>query len=276
MSRLWRDRLYLAITPNRIALVRMHGRLRPQVAAKSIVPVQRTPGGWEPALTALTQVMMADQQWQNTDIRVVLSNDFVRYQLIPWSDAVANAEEREAYVRQSFAQVYGDSMTQWAYTVSQTGHRAAWLASAVERALLAQLETVAEGTRSKLVSVMPHLMPTFNLARHKLKHKDLWFVQVEKYKLLLMLILDGHWQIISSRHIQKEQWQLELPLLLEREWRLKGTGQKVPRRVIISAPEAHQAALYGASKWVFHWLRPTPQYGFSGRADAPYAMALGR
>ncbi|MHB1233761.1 MAG: hypothetical protein ACYCZQ_14440 [Burkholderiales bacterium] len=275
MSRLWCDRLYLAIAPDRIVLVRTHGRLRPRVVAKAIVPVAHAASGWEPAIAALAP-LLADRQWQGTEVRAVLSNDFVRYQLIPWSDAVANAEEREAYVRQSFAQVYGDDTAQWAYAVSQAGQGTAWLASAVERALLARLETAVESARSKLVSAVPHLMPTFNRARRALKHKDMWFVQAEKHRLLLMLILDGRWRIVSSRQIQEEQWQAQLPLLLEREWCLKGTGQTVPRTVVISAPEAHQAALDGASKWVFHWLRLASRHGFSGRAGAPYAMALGR
>ena len=274
MLRLWRDRLFAAIEPDRLVLVRIHGRLRPQVVAKSIVPVLRTAGGWKPAVETLAKVLLADRQWQETEVQAVLSNDFVRYQRIPWSAEITNAEEREAYVRQSFAQVYGDGIAEWTYAVSGTGRGAAWLAGAVDRSLLAQLDAAVAPARSKLVSVMPHLMPAFNSARRRIKERDLWFVQLEKDQLLLMLILGGRWQAISRRHIQDQQWQTELPLLLDREWRLKGSGQ-APRSVVISAPEAHQAALDGAGKWVFHWLRPALRYGFSGQADAPYATALG-
>ena len=274
MLRLWRDRLFAAIAPDRIVLVRTHGRLRPQVVAKSIVPVLRAECGWKPALETLAKVLLVDRQWQDTEVKAVLSNGFVRYQLIPWSDEIANAEEREAYVRQSFAQVYGDAIAEWTYSVSETGRGAAWLAGAMDRPLLAQLEAAVGQAQSKLVSVMPHLMPAFNSARRTIKERDLWFVQMEKEHLLLTLILGGRWQTISSRHIQDQQWQTELPLLLDREWRLKGVGQ-APRTVVISAPEVHQAALDGAGKWVFHWLRPALRYGFSGHADAPYATALG-
>ena len=107
-----------------------------------------------------------------------------------------------------------------------------------------------------------------------MKARDLWFVQVEKQQLLLALILHGRWHTISRRHVTDEDWQVQLPLLLEREWRVKGLEQ-VPRTVVISAPEAQQSAIDGVGKWAFHWLRPTLPYGFSGRTDAVYAMALG-
>ena len=140
--------------------------------------------------------------------------------------------------------------------------------------MLTQLEETVAQAGAKLVSVAPHLMTAFNNARQAIKSKAYWFVLVEKDRLLLALMNGGHWHSVSSRQIVGEQWQQELPLLLEREWRINGLGQ-VPREVVISAPEAHQAALNGDGKWVFRWLRSGLRYGLEGRADALYAMALG-
>ena len=223
MSRLWRDHLSLAIAPDRIVLVRARGGLRPQAVAKTIVPVPQTnaEGGWKPALQTLSQVLSADRQWHDAQVSAVLSNDFARYQLIPWSDEISSTEERDAYVRQSFAQVYGDGVADWVYVVSAAARGAPWFAAAVERALVvAQLEQAVGQAQSTLVSLMPHVMPAFNSARRVLKTRNLWFVQVEKQQLLLALILDGRWQTISRRHVSDAHWQTELPLLLEREWRL--------------------------------------------------------
>lgn len=274
MLRLWRDRLSLAIAPDRIVLVRSSGGLRPQLIAKVIVPVPGAQAGWKPALDTLEKTLKSDRQWQNANASVVLSNSFVRYQLVPWSDEINGPEERTAYVRQSFTQVYGEAAAEWLYTVSDVARGAAWLACAMDQDLMTQLEVAVTQADLKLVSVAPHIMPAFNSARRALKNKDCWFVQVEKDKLLLALITGGHWQTISSRQIAGEHWQQELPLLLDREWRLKGMRQ-VSRVVVISAPEANQAALDGAGKWVFHWLRPALRYGLAVRADAPYAMAVG-
>ena len=273
MLRLWRDQLSLAIAPDRIVLVRGSSGLRPKLIAKKIVPVTTADGGWKEALATLAHTLK-DAQWHDADLRVVLANSFVRYQLVPWSDEVNNASERAAYVRQSFAQVYGDAAAEWIYVVSDVPRGAAWVACAVSRDLMLQLESVVAQAGSDLVSVMPHVMTAFNGARSVLQKMDCWFVQVEKDKLLMALITGGHWQTLSSRQITGERWQQELPLLIDREWRINGV-QLVSREVVISAPEASQAAMNGAGKWVFHWLRPKLRYGLTGRADAPYAMALG-
>lgn len=276
MSRLWRDQVHIALAPDRLVLARVSGRLAPKVLAKTIVPVvvDHPEAGWKPALETLAKVLLADRQWQDAETSIVLSNYFVRYQLIAWSDEIETDEEREAYVRASFSQVYGEGSADWAYSVSETGRGASWLAAAIDRPLLAKLEESTGNSRSKLVSVMPHLMPAFNAARREIKRHDAWFVQVENKKLLLGLILGGHWQSIGSRQVSDEAWQQELPVLLDREWRLKGMGNS-PRAVYVSAPEAKQAALDGEGKWVFHWLRPKLKYGFAGRADVAYAMAVG-
>lgn len=273
MLRLWRDQLSLAIAPDRIVLVRGSSGLRPKLIAKEIVSVTAAEGGWKGVLATLTQTLK-NVQWHDADVRVVLSNSFVRYQLVPWSDEVNSASERAAYVRQSFAQVYGDAAAEWIYVVSDVSRGAAWVACAMSRDLMLQLESVVTQAGSDLVSVTPHVMTAFNGARSAMQKMDCWFVQVEKDKLLMALITGGHWRTLSSRQITGERWQEELPMLLDREWRINGIHQ-VSREVVISAPEASQGAMNGAGKWVFHWLRPNFRYGLTGRADAPYAMALG-
>lgn len=274
MLRLWRDQLSLAIAPDRVILVRSSGGLRPKLIAKVIVPVAATETGWAPALEMLAKTLRSDAQWQNAAVSAVVANSFVRYQLVPWSDEISGPEERAAYVRQSFTQIYGEAVAEWDYVVSEAARGASWFVCAIDRDLMAQLETAVAQTGSKLISVAPHLMPAFNNARRTIKNKDCWFVQVEKDRLLLGLILGGRWQMLSSRQIAGEHWQRELPLLLDREWRLNGM-REVSRVVVISAPEANQGVLDGAGKWVFHWLRPNLRYGLAVRAHAPYAMAVG-
>lgn len=273
MLRLWRDQVSLALAADRIILVRASGGWLPKVITKEVVPVTATEGGWKGALETLAKTLK-QEQWQNAATQVVLSNSFVRYQLVPWSDEVNGAAERAAYVRQSFVQVYGEAAADWTYVVSEVARGAAWFACAVNRDLLAQLESMLMQAGSSLESVTPHVMTAFNSTRKEFKHLDCWFVQIESDRLLMALMTGGHWQTLSSRQIQGEVWQQALPVWLDREWRLNGVSP-VSRKVVICAPESHQAALDGAGKWVFHWLRPTLRYGISARTDAAYAMALG-
>lgn len=276
MSRLWPDRVSLAITPARIVLVRTHGLLRPKVVAKSsvAVPGAGIENGWQPALDTLAKIMRTDAQWQAAAVNVVVSNHFVRYQIIPWSAVITSAAVRAAYVRESFAQVYGDSTATWAYSVSTTRHGAAWFASAIDQPLLTQLEDAVGQGQSKLRSVVPYLMPAFNRARRMFKEKNMWFVQLEPNKLLLMLVIDGRWQAVSSHQLSAGQWQTQLPLLLEREWHLHGSGS-LPRKVVISAPDTQPVTLDDTGPWVFDWLQPVPHPGLSASTDSQYAMALG-
>ncbi|MES2365207.1 MAG: hypothetical protein V4563_04880 [Pseudomonadota bacterium] len=275
MSPLWRDRLTLAIAPQRIVLVRTHGWLRPQVVAKSIVdvPAAHPVGGWQAALDTLAHTLQTDAQWQGLAVNAVLSNHFVRYQLIPWSAQISNADERAAYVRASFAQVYGDTAAQWAYSVSNTRRGAAWFAGAVDQPLLTQLEDVLGQSQSPLRSAAPYLMPAYNQARRAIKEKDLWFVQVEPQKLLLLLILDGHWHAVGTHPVDAD-WPAQLPLLLEREWHLYGTGT-MPRKLVITAPDTPPATLDEAGQWQVQRLPLRPHPGLDTDSAAPYAMALG-
>ncbi len=276
MSRLWPDRVAVAITPARIVLVRTHGLLRPKVVAKSSLAVSGTDtaNSWQPALDTLAKLMHSDAQWQAATVNVVVSNHFVRYQLIPWSAVVSSAAMRTAYVRESFAQVYGDSAATWTYSVNPTRHGAAWFASAIDQTLLTQLEDAVGQGQSKLRSVVPYLMPAFNRARRMLKDKNLWFVQQEPGKLLLMLVIDGRWQAVSSHQVDAAHWQTQLPLLLEREWHLHGSGS-LPRRVVMAAAEIPPLPLDDTGTWLFDWLPPVAHAGLNASSDSHYAMALG-
>jgi hypothetical protein len=276
VSRLWPDRLFLFIAPERIVLVRSHGRLRPQVVAKHIVPVTAAASAspWQSALDTLTQLLQSDPQWQSLEVHAVLSNHFVRYQLIPWSALSAGADVRAAYVRESFVQIYGDVAAGWVYSVSPPRQGEAAFASAIDSALLAQLEQAVGHTQSRLHSVAPHLMPTFNHARRTLTQQDVWFVQVDAASLLLLCISAGHWQAVSSHQVDAAQWPAQLPMLLEREWHLYGTGA-LPRKVVIAAADMQPVVIDDHGTWCFDWLPPVLRHGLSTDADLPYAVALG-
>jgi hypothetical protein len=274
--RLWRDRLSLFIAPDRIVMVRSRGMLRPKVVAKNIitVPGMASEMNWQAAIETLANIMQSDLDWQSSIVDVVLSNHFVRYQLIPWSAEISSADERAAYVHESFAQVYGDAMAHWVFSVSTTASGAAWFAGAMDRALLAQLESMVDQAKSQLRSVRPHLMSAFNLARRSIQGKNLWFVQIEKNKLLLGLINNGRWQSVSSHQLSDVQWQSQLLILLEREWRLNGVGN-MPCLVVVSAPEMQPIVLGKMGKLEVVWL-PTPVFReFAASEGASYAMAMG-
>ena len=150
---------------------------------------------------------------------------------------ITSAAVRAAYVRASFAQVYGDSTATWAYSVSTTRHGAAWFASAIDQPLLTQLEDAVGQGQSKLRSVVPYLMPAFNRARRMLKDKDVWFVQVEPHRLLLMLVIDGRWHAVSSHQLSARAMADATAPAAGTRVALARQGT-MPRKVVISAPDS--------------------------------------
>lgn len=277
MSLLSPERLAIGLAPERVAILRLHGWRR-QLVARAVynVPAVHAVGmqAWEPALNVLRQALLTEARWHKADAQVTLANTFVRYQLLPASDAISSAEEEAAYVQASFAQIHGDAAADWVYAVAEGKRGGPWFASAIDRALVARLEQTLQEAQCRLSALVPHLAATFNDLRPAIKSRDLWFVQAEPRKLMLGLIVDGRWQALQSRLTAEETWLAELPLLLDRERRVQALAAP-PRRVLIVASDTAPRVLNGAGKWEFEWLRAKWRAGYSAPADAPYALALG-
>jgi hypothetical protein len=273
VSRLWRDQLRLALSPERVVAVRISGGLRPRLLAKQIISCKAGTPNWHGVVESISEALLTRAEWQDAQARVVLSNHFVRYQLLPWSDEISSDEELLAYARQSFGQVHGEAAKSWAVTVDVPHRGEPTLASAMDRALSEELDEAFAASKTTLVSVQPYLASIYNKQRGSFADESAWFVMVENGKLLLSLITDEHWRSIAVRNVSMDGWQEELPLMLDREWRLKGIAEG-PRLVYLYGPEVRNAPLLNSGKWRFEWLRPKLTFGLSPQTDAPYVMAL--
>jgi hypothetical protein len=180
---------------------------------------------WHGAVSALDRLGIG----QRCRVTVVLSNHFVRYALIPWSDALASEAEEEAYVRHHFARIHGDRAKAWAVRASDGGSGAPRLASAIENALLDALRACfpARG-KAKLVSVQPALMELFNRARGSIPRSGAWLVLAEPDRACIALHAGRHWRAVQSA---KDAWLT----LLER-MRLTVEGE-VPQLVLLHGPD---------------------------------------
>lgn len=273
MSLSWRDHLRIALSPERVAAVRLTRGLRPRVAAKEILPCAGGTPPWQGALETLSQGLLGRPAWQGATAAVVLSNHFVRYQLLPWSDEISSGEELAAYARQCFGQVHGEAAKEWAIRVDEPRRGRPTLACAVDQELLEGLDASLAAAGSRLVSVRPGLAAAFNAVHAAFTAASAWFVMVENGKLLLSLARDGAWQVVTARKAASDAWTAELPVLLEREWRLKGIAE-VPDRVYVYATDGRKPTLPAGGPWRFEWLRPPLRFGLSADADAPYVMAI--
>jgi hypothetical protein len=147
----------------------------------------------------------------NARLTVVLSNHFVRYALLPWSDALGTEEEWCAYAEHAFLQTYGSVAAEWHLHTSPAGRDAPRIACAVDRALFDSLRAVPG-----VVSIQPYLMAAFNARRRVFGKGPGWFVLQETGRVALGLIAGGEWKSIRVRQIRDDPWEA-LPGLLDRE-----------------------------------------------------------
>jgi hypothetical protein len=181
VSRLWRERVRVGLCPDRLVL------------AGSTRPVEE--------LEALCARFKAT---------VVLSSHYVRYAVLPWSEALRTQEEWAAFAQHAFASTYGNLAAAWQVRVCDTGRRRARIASAVDAALVEKLRALGA------VSVQPWLMAAFNARRRMFNGQAAWFVLQEHGRLTASLIAQGEWKLIRNRQANGN-WREELPGILDRE-----------------------------------------------------------
>jgi hypothetical protein len=272
---LWRDQLGVVLYPERLVLARVGGGWRRSLKRKDIIAVEPAASGapaWQAAVAALAGQVAAGAA-DGADASVVLSSALVRYTLVPQSDALANADEEEAFARHCFARVYGSQADEWAIRLSDASPRKARLACAVEKSLVEALEKAMAPLGKRYCSLQPHLMASFNRWRARLGERAGWFVVAEPGLLCLALLREGEWQSVRTVKVGAE-WPRELPSALTREECLLETPAECDE-VLLFAPDGPDPVVMEPGKWRISRLLPTLLPGMAPGADASFALALG-
>jgi hypothetical protein len=202
VSRLWPERLRIALSPAEIA-----------VGDRTI---DCDPGfgnePWQGAVAALRSFEIK----RPCKCTVVLSNHFVRYAVVPWSDALGTAAEEDAYIRHHFAKIHGERAKSWVLRAS-AGGGADRLASAIDAALLEEIRaSFPKGGKARLVSVQPQLMAAINQWRKAIPPGGAWLVLADSDRACVALHSGGGWRSVQ---VGKGGW---LGLLERERFRLNG------------------------------------------------------
>lgn len=276
MSRWWSDELRVALCPDRVALLRVRRRpWRRTVVAKALVScaAPANEADWAPAVGAL-ETALADPAWRGAAATVVVSNHFVHYLLVPWSDEIADPAEELVLAQASFSRTFGEDAARWEIRVNPGPAGAPRVASAVPRGLLDGLTELSRRLPLRVRAIEPFLMTAFNGSLHRLKGRRFWFLAVEPGKACIAQIHGGRWESVHGRRIGKH-WQSQLPLLLDREEQVARLDGADPiRDVFCYAPEFADAPLPSSEARPVHALAPPVCAGFSPGEDARFAMAL--
>ena len=206
MSRLFPEPLLICLAPE-------------QVSADGKVMACDPAFGSEPWQGALAALAALDKKRRAT---VILSNHFVRYAIVPWSEGLDTAAEEEAYVRHHFARIHGERAKAWALRWSDNGDTR--LASAIDQALLDALKQALP----RLASVQPHLMAAINRCRKSIPKNGAWLALVEGERACIALHAGGRWRSVQNA---RGAW-LDL---LERE-RHRAEGE-VPQLALVAGAD---------------------------------------
>lgn len=209
MSPLWRDEIGVFIGPAKVVLARMRRGLRPKCVAEQGVSVDvANSGDWQPAITALGQ-QLANELWQNANVRIVVSDHWARYAMLPWSPELVRPAERMAHARMILDSTYGDVADSWTISLSDNPPRTASIVSAIPTQLLDQLHTALASHKLNIVSLQPHLIVAYNGWRDKLPDSAAWFASIDDGSLAALHITDGRCDRVRSVRIS-DDWGAEM------------------------------------------------------------------
>ena len=271
MLRSLRNEARIALCPDRVSMTLIGGRWRPRVIARHAVACSGDGADWRPCVEALERGL-AQAAWKNADATVILSNHFVRYALVPWSEHLASDEEKRIWVRHHFAELYGEAAAGSEYRWSEDRPDAPCVATVIEADLLAAIRGAFAPTALALKSIQPYLMAVFNRWRPRLRNDAAWLLVPETGRVCLASVAQGRWRKLTAKALGAD-WRTDLRVVLERELLL--ADEAAPPAIILAYAPAEPA--FDIPDWTgvpLTTLAPRPLEGYSPPADGEYAMAL--
>lgn len=167
------------------------------------------------ALEQLGQ-QLAQAEWQAAaGLRLVLSNHWLRFAVVPWSEQLASPAERQALAQGLIEELYAEKASRFVIRISECGYGRPGLAAALPQAELQQLQALAQQHGLALQSLRPLLMEAFAQQPHNLRGNDGALACLEPGKLTLLLQQNGCWQQVLSRSLALQQPGALAPLLTQ-------------------------------------------------------------
>jgi hypothetical protein len=201
----WRNRLLIALAPDGVAVIRVKRGWQPQVAADVVRECATSPEEagkpaplWAAALAELDGLLeeMAPPAGM---ARVVLSNQFVRYGQVPWTENVYAEGDRQALASGCFRAVFGEAADGWRIAVEPTHYGCGSLAAGVDAPLVDGLRVVLGRRRQQLASLQPHLTAAFGHWHKRLESADGGFAVVEPGCVTALFRRAGRWGDVANR-----------------------------------------------------------------------------
>lgn len=238
-SHLRQDRYVASLARDSVSLVRIISRINTKIRENLHVtfPASKQEQPWAIAVSELEKLLMKSQC--GLPITIVLSNQFVRYKIIPAMPALTAPTQVLAVAKHCFKEAYGDIADDWLIRVNPLPDGDSIIASAVDTSLVKMLEQITQKYKCKLKSIQPYLMSGFNAIRHQIKPLPSCYIQVESGRMTIALMRDGAWQCISGCSTGQD-WSEPLSELIAREMLLAGWQDIKPIIYLDAANTLHE------------------------------------
>ncbi|MFI8479516.1 hypothetical protein ACIGCM_03000 [Pseudomonas sp. NPDC078700] len=233
MSLLARDTLIGVVTTSSVALFVRQGRNLLALESMDVQPVAGKPAEWPDALSAL-QLLLHVHSRKRAQLTLLISNQFTRFCLVPWSEHISTPQELEAYALICFEDIYGQLDEGWSLRLSPEPAGQARLAAAMTNVLFDQLHSMVAHEGMRLTSVQPYLMAAFNYFRPALGKDDFVFIVAEPQRCNVIQAQAGRW--VSIRSVTSDDSDASLSALIAREHELKVLDQQAFDSVYLHAP----------------------------------------
>ncbi|MFL9609868.1 hypothetical protein ACKF11_07250 [Methylobacillus sp. Pita2] len=221
----WRDELRVLIQPRTLTMLRIKRGMKARVVAKEDIALRSTSESfqnrefWHPAVSSLHQQLQS-RQWRGCQPRVVVSNYFAHYAIVPWNASLHTRKEQSAFVRHYFTQVYGEFSRAWDIRTTPVAYGHPTFASAIDEKLLQALRDEFNQARMPVQHIHPHLMIATDVIRRKLARTPLPdalnLVMLENDRITIALVQHGQWLSLQS-YAAESDIENQLQALLDRE-----------------------------------------------------------
>lgn len=209
--------------------------------------------------------------WNSARVTVVLSNHFVRYMLIPWSDMLLHPKEQQAYLQHLFNETYGDTAANHALRLSPAAPGKERIASALDKKLLQQVRSTVSNAGLPLDSIQPWLMYCFNLYRNQMPDAGGWFVSVEHGMLAIIGVANGAWRLVHTLRCGT-LWQQALHAALNRFY-LSGEAKAIPKNLYWCSNDTQHHVSAFNSEWQL--IRLETKYNKGKKIKSPVFSVQG-
>jgi len=219
-------RLVIALCPTHMTVVES-GRGWRQMPGDPATFACGEPAAGEPAWQAPLAALrdwLAQGKHAPAQVEIIVSDSFVRYALIPWSDDVQKPAELATLARIHFETLFGAPAAAWEIKADCSDYGKAGIGCALDQALMTALRELCAAHGLRLTSLQPYFMRVFNRWRRRIG-RDALFGVVESGQCVLASLKGGAWHSIRTVRLGN-YLGAALPVLIEREILLLGLVER--------------------------------------------------